>query len=77
MEFKLGQLVTVWVEDLDPIHCKRWKDKYGFIEEITFTEQGNGNGKPDFIKVCFPGLDTYNHVEFITDRIKPVEENNA
>ena len=29
MEFEVGQLVTVWVEDLDPIHRKRWKDKYG------------------------------------------------
>tara|TARA_R100000697_G_C5428450_1_gene192222 strand:+ start:597 stop:830 length:234 start_codon:yes stop_codon:yes gene_type:complete len=77
MEFELGQLVTVWVEDLDPIHRKRWQDEYGFIEELIFTEQANRDGKPSFIKVCFPGLSTYNHIEFITDRIRLVEENNA
>ena len=77
MEFELGQLVTVWVEDLDPIHRKRWKGNYGFIEELIFTEQSNRDGKPSFIKVCFPGLDTYNHVEFIPERIKLVKDNNA
>ena len=77
MEFNLGQLVTVWGEDLDHIHRKRWEGKHGFIEELVFTEQSNRDGKPSFIKVCFPGLETYNHVEFITDRIRLVEDNNA
>ena len=77
MEFELGQLVTVWVEDLDPIHRKRWKDKYGLIEELIYTEQSNRDGKPSFIKVFFPGLEVYNNVEFIPERIKPVEDKNA
>ena len=77
MEFKLGQLVTVWVEDLDPIQRKRWKGKYGFIEGLIFTEQNNKDGKPNFIRVFFPGLEAYNNVEFIPERIKPVEDKNA
>ena len=77
MKFEIGQLVTVWVEDLDPIHRKRWKDKYGLIEELIYTEQSNRDNKPSFIKVYFPGLESYNNVEFIPDRVKPVEENNA
>ena len=77
MEFELGQLVKVWVEDLDPIHRKRWKDKYGLIEELIYTEQSSHDGKPSFIKVFFPGLQAYNNVEFIADRVKPVEDKNA
>ena len=77
MKFKLGQLVTVWVEDLDPIHRKRWKDEYGLIEELIYTEKSSREGKPSFIKVFFPGLQAYNNVEFIADRVKPVEDKNA
>ena len=77
MEFELGQLVTVWVEDLDPIHRKRWKDKYGFIEALIYTEQSGRDGKPSFIKVFFPGLEAYNNAEFIPERIKPVGDKNA
>ena len=77
MEFELGQLVTVWVEVLDPIHRKRWKDEYGLIEELIYTEQSSHDGKPSFIKVFFPGLQAYNNVEFIADRVKPVEDKNA
>ena len=77
MKFEVGQLVTVWVEDLDPIHRKRWKDKYGLIEELIYTEQSNRNGKPSFVKVFFPGLEAYNNVEFIPERIKPVEDRDA
>ena len=77
MKFEVGQLVTVWVEDLDPIHRKRWQNKYGLIEGLIYTEQSSGDGKPSFIKVFFPGLEAYNNVEFIPERIKLVEENNA
>ena len=77
MNFELGQLVTVWVDDLDPIHRKRWKDKYGLIEEIIYSEQTYDKSKPSFIKVYFPGLENYNNVEFIPDRVKPVEDKNA
>jgi len=74
MNFKLGQLVKVWVEDLDPIHRNRWKDKYGLIEELIYTEQSNRDGKPSFVKVFFPGLQVYNNVEFIPERIRLVED---
>tara|TARA_R100000388_G_C7232168_1_gene155365 strand:- start:1019 stop:1333 length:315 start_codon:yes stop_codon:yes gene_type:complete len=74
MNFEVGQLVTVWVDDLDPIHRKRWKGKYGLIEELMFTEQSNRDGKPSFIKVFFPGLQAYNNVEFIPERIRLVED---
>ena len=47
------------------------------MEELIYTEQSNCDGKPSFIKVYFPGLENYNNVEFIPDRIKPVEKNNA
>jgi len=77
MDFELGQLVTVWVDDLDPIHRKQWKDKYGFIEELIYTEQGNSDNKPSFVKVFFPGLESHNNVEFIPERIRLVEEDNA
>ena len=77
MKFKVGQLVTVWVEDLDPIHRKRWQNKYGLIEELIYTEQGNRDEKPSFIKIFFPGLEAYNNVEFIPERIKPVKDKNA
>ena len=77
MNFELGQLVTVWVDDLDPIHRKRWKDKYGLIEEIIYSEQTYDKSKPSFIKVYFPGLENYNNVEFIPDRVKPVEDKDA
>ena len=77
MNLKVGQLVTVWVEDLDPIHRKRWKDKYGFIEELIFTEQSNRDNEPSFVKVYFPNLETYNHIEFIPERIRLVENDDA
>lgn len=77
MEFKVGQLVTVWVDDLDPIHRKRWQGEYGLIEELIYTEQSNRDGKPSFVKVFFPGLESYNNVEFIINRIKPVERDDA
>ena len=74
MKFEVGQLVTVWVDDLDPIQRKRWKGKFGLIEELIYTEQSNRDGKPSFVKVFFPGLEAYNNVEFIPDRIKTVED---
>ena len=58
-EFELGQLVTVWVDDLDPIVKRRYKDKFGLIKEITYTEQSNRDGRPSFIKVFFPDTNTY------------------
>ena len=77
MKFEVGQLVTVWVDDLDPIHRKRWKGKYGFIEELIHTEQSLGKLTPSFVKVYFPDLETYNHVEFIPERIRLVENDDA
>ena len=77
MDFEVGQLVTVWVDDLDPMHRKRWQGKYGLIEELIYTEQSNRDGKPSFVKVFFPGLESYNNVEFIINRIKPVERDDA
>ena len=73
MDFKLGQLVTVWVDDLDPIVKRRYKDKFGLIKEITYTEQSNRDGRPSFIKVFFP--DTNRETDFVTDRIRIVEKN--
>ena len=77
MNFKLGQLVTVWVDDLDPIHRKRWKGRYAFIEKLIYTEQSNRDGKPSFVKVYFSGLESDNNVEFIPDRVKRVENKDA
>ena len=75
MEFKLGQLVTVWVDDLDPIVKRRYKDKFGLIKEITYTEQSNRYGHPSFIKVFFPEINR--ETDFVIDRIRSVEDNNA
>ena len=75
MDFKLGQLVTVWVDDLDPIVKRRYKDKFGLIKEITYTEQSNRDGRPSFIKVFFP--DTNRETDFVIDRIRLVEDKNA
>ncbi len=73
MDFKLGQLVTVWVDDLDPIVKRRYKDKFGLIKEITYTEQSNRDGRPSFIKVFFP--DTNRETDFVIDRVRKVEKN--
>lgn len=73
MEFELGQLVTVWVDDLDPVNKKKYKDKFGLIKEITYTEQSNRDGRPSFIKVFFP--ETNKETDFVTDRIRLVEKN--
>ena len=73
MEFNLGQLVTVWVDDLDPINKKKYKDKFGLIKEITYTEQSNHDGRPSFIKVFFP--ETKIETDFVTDRVRKVEKN--
>ena len=75
MDFKLGQLVTVWVDDLDPIVKRRYKDKFGLIKEITYTEQSNRDGRPSFIKVFFPEINR--ETDFVIDRIRLVEDNNA
>tara|TARA_Y100001937_G_C7081526_1_gene313214 strand:- start:435 stop:659 length:225 start_codon:yes stop_codon:yes gene_type:complete len=74
MEFELGQLVTVWVDDLDPKQRKRWKNKYGMIKELIYIRKNHSN-RPDIIKVFFPEINETK--EFIADRVKPLEEKNA
>ncbi len=65
--FNVGDLVTVWVDDLDPNHRKRWKDKYGLIEELIYTEQSRYSGVT-FIRVFFPELNEAK--EFVPDRVR-------
>ena len=33
MKLKCGQLVTVWVDDLDPINKKKYQGRYGVIDQ--------------------------------------------
>ena len=46
MKFKCGQLVTVWVEDLDPINRK--SIKVAIIDDIIETDQTEVN----YTKFC-------------------------
>ena len=75
--YELGQLVTVWVDDMDPMIRKKYKGRYGIIQEIIYTEQRYHCGGPSFIKVYFPEIN--NTIECITDRIRlqTTEDNNA
>ena len=75
--YKLGQLVTVWVDDMDPMVRKKYKGRYGIIEEIIYTEQRHHIKGPSFIKIYFPGIN--NTSEWITERIRleTTEESDA
>ena len=75
MKFKCGQLVTVWVEDLDPINRKKYQGRYGVIDDIIETDQSRGKLTPSFVSVYF--ADQGISVEFRPDRIRLVEVNNA
>jgi hypothetical protein len=75
--YELGQLVTVWVDDMDPMIRKRYKGRYGIIQEIVYTEQRHHIKGPSFIKVYFPEINKTS--EWVTDRIRleATEDNNA
>lgn len=75
MKFKCGQLVTVWVEDMDPIIRKKYQGRYGIIDEVIETDQSRGKLTPSFISVFF--ADKNLSVQFIPERIRLVEEDNA
>jgi len=75
MKFKCGQLVTVWVEDLDPINRKKYQGKYGIIKDIIETDQSRNKPMPSFISVFF--ADMNRSIEFIPERIRIVGEDNA
>jgi hypothetical protein len=75
--YELGQLVTVWVDDMDPMIRKKYKGRYGIIKEIIYTEQRHHIKGPSFISVYFP--ETNMTSEWITERIRleATEDNNA
>jgi len=75
MKFKCGQLVTVWVEDMDPINRKKYQGKYGVIDDIIETDQSRHKPTPSFVSVFF--ADMNRSIEFIPERIRLVEDENA
>jgi hypothetical protein len=66
--YELGQLVTVWVDDMDPMIRKKYQGKYGVIKEIIYTEQRHHIKGPSFIKVYFPEINKTS--EWTTERIR-------
>ena len=75
MKLKCGQLVTVWVDDLDPINKKKYQGCYGVIDQIIETDQSRGKLLPSFVSVYF--ADKNLSVQFIPERIRVVGDYNA
>jgi hypothetical protein len=70
--FEVGDLVRIWVEDLDFRLQRKYRNNYATITKLIFDEMDEYS--PSFVEVFFPSTSTTER--FTYSRIRKVEGEN-